>query len=303
MNDQLYDLAVSFAGEQRDYVSAAVAACKAFGLDVFYDADKNNDWWGGNFIREQRQVYMSKTRFFVPFISNEYLSKPYPMDEFSAAMLTAVKQGDGYILPVIIGNPDIPPDLLHPHIGYLRAEDYTPVQLAQELRRKVSGAKQAGQAPAGIGQVVENALGVRLPKIVPASFSKFEELDRIFEYLSRRFKEGAEQLEPHGLKCHIRSRDESLVIRIERNGDTVAGLNLQKGGQMGDDHITWAAGRQHIGNGFNGWATPKFDKERGEAVVDVNDMASMTTGRDQPDGTYEGFFSLLCDKLMVQVET
>jgi hypothetical protein len=26
------------------------------------------------------------------------------MDEFSAAMMTAVKQGDGYVLPVLIGD-------------------------------------------------------------------------------------------------------------------------------------------------------------------------------------------------------
>ena len=104
MEDKQYDIAVSFAGEQRDYVERVVAACKQRGLVVFYDRDKNNDWWGGNFIRQQRTVYSSRTRFFVPFISNEYLSRPIPMDEFSSAMMTAVKQGDGYILPVLMGN-------------------------------------------------------------------------------------------------------------------------------------------------------------------------------------------------------
>lgn len=126
MDDEQYDLAVSFAGEHRDYVERTVRACQSLGLKVFYDRDKNNDWWGGNFIREQRAVYSSKTRRFVSFISSEYLSKPIPMDEFSAAMMTAVKQGDGYILPVLMDETVIPIDLLHPHIHYLRAKDYTP---------------------------------------------------------------------------------------------------------------------------------------------------------------------------------
>jgi hypothetical protein len=173
MSDQQYDLAVSFAGEQRDYVERAVAACKGLGLRVFYDRDKNNEWWGNNFIREQRSVYSSQTRFFVPFISNEYWSKPIPMDEFSAAMMTAVKQGDGYILPILMDDTEIPRDLIHPHIHYLRARDYTPEQLAEQLVQRVGAAKQVGQEPADIGPVVEHALHIRLPKVVPVDWSKY----------------------------------------------------------------------------------------------------------------------------------
>jgi len=39
MEDKQYDIAVSFAGEQRDYVERVVAACKQRGLVVFYDRD------------------------------------------------------------------------------------------------------------------------------------------------------------------------------------------------------------------------------------------------------------------------
>lgn len=56
MEEKEYDIAVSFAGEQRSYVAQTVAACKALGLRVFYDRDKNNEWWGKNFIREQGLV-------------------------------------------------------------------------------------------------------------------------------------------------------------------------------------------------------------------------------------------------------
>jgi hypothetical protein len=191
MTEEQYDIAVSFAGEQRDYVSRTVDACKQLGLNVFYDKDKNNEWWGKNFIRQQRDVYSSKTRFFVPFISSEYLSKPVPMDEFEAAMMTAVKQGEGYILPVLMGDAEVPPDLLHPHIGYLRAEDFTPEALAQELQKRVGASEQAGTAPTEIGPVVEHALELRMPKIVPSSWSKYEELDRIFDKVVADFKRGA----------------------------------------------------------------------------------------------------------------
>jgi len=118
----------------------------------------SNEWWGKNFIREQRKVYGSQTRYFVPFISTEYLSKPIPMDEFSAAMMTAFKQGDGYVLPVLIGDVQVPPDPLHPHIQYLKASDYTPEQLAAQLHAKVRQAEASGQEARNITSVVQEAM-------------------------------------------------------------------------------------------------------------------------------------------------
>jgi hypothetical protein len=81
--DDDYDVAVSFAGEHREYVEAVVDAAKALGLRVFYDRDMTNELWGKNFLTAFRKVYSSQTRYFVPFISVEYFSKSYPRDEFS----------------------------------------------------------------------------------------------------------------------------------------------------------------------------------------------------------------------------
>jgi hypothetical protein len=301
-SDQIYDIAVSFAGQQRGYVRETVAACKAKGLRVFFDEDKTNDWWGKNFIQEQRRTYSSQTRFFVPFLSSDYLAKPIPMDEFASAMMTAVKLGDGYILPIIMGNADVPAELLHPHIGYLRSEAFTPDQLADELVKKVKSAERIGQPEAPVGKVVGDALQVRLPKVTSSTYSKYNELDRIFDHLvAERFQAGAQQLNGNGFMSNVRVRDDSITVRVERDGNTVAGINVNKGGSMGDDKITWLVGYRHFGNNaINGFATPKFHKERGQAVVDVTDYSSF--GRETSDGTYDGFFNLLWGKLIDQIE-
>lgn len=89
----------------------------------------------------RRKIYASRTRFFVPFISAEYLAKPVPRDEFSSAMAAAVNKGGDYILPAVFGDIEIPPELLNPHIHYLRAEYHTPGQLADQLEAKVNEAK------------------------------------------------------------------------------------------------------------------------------------------------------------------
>lgn len=228
------------------------------------------------------------------------------MDEFSAAMMTAVKQGDGYVLPVLMDETEVAPDLLHPHIHYLRAGDYTPEQLAEEIQQRVGAAANAGQRPAQLGTVVSEALAVRLPKITPDSWSKYIELDTVWEYLQQRFSEAAAQLNKQGLMCTVRPQGDVLAIRVERHGDTVAGLTIRKGLQMGDDHLTWSVGlpRTMSGNSFNGWATPAFDRETGQSVIEVNDMASSFGGTQSRDGglSYEAYFDLMWGKVIDQVE-
>jgi hypothetical protein len=144
------------------------------------------------------------------------LAKPIPMDEFSSAMMTAVKQGDGYILPVLIGDVQVPSDLVHPHIHYLRAEDYTPNRLAEQLQAKVVRAKSSGQSARSIDDVVQKAMDVRLPRVVPAEFSKYQELQSVFDFLRDQFQSAIPQLRPLGFIGTVTKSENRISIRIER---------------------------------------------------------------------------------------
>lgn len=302
--NEIYDLAVSFAGEHRDYVEQTVRACSELGLRVFYDRDMNNEWWGKSFIREQRKVYGSQTRYFVPFISTEYLSKPIPMDEFSAAMMTAVKQGDGYVLPVLMGDVRVPPDLLHPHIHYLRARDYTPELLAAQLHAKVRQAETSGQGARNITKVVQEAMELRLPKVVPADFSKYEELQASFQFLGDQFLAAAPQLRTRGFICTVDRTHDRIAIRIEHRGETVYALDIYRGGSMGDDKLTFGLGH-HRGpsSGINGWAQPFFDKEAGRPMLKMTDL-SVFGGLGGGDRVLskEQLFQALWDRIVDQLE-
>jgi hypothetical protein len=138
-----YDIAFSFAGDDRDYVERTRRACGRLGLRVMYDRDLGNHWWGENYLVEQRKIYGAGSWFFVPFISSAYFRRRIPADEFAAAMWADVERGGGYILPVLIGDGRVPAHLLPRHVGFLRAEDHSPVALAVELRRKVDRARSA----------------------------------------------------------------------------------------------------------------------------------------------------------------
>lgn len=140
-SEECYDFAVSFAGGQHAYVEATVTAAGSMGLRGFYDRDMVHEWWGRNYITVRRKVYARGALFFVPFISEEYLAKQIPRDEFAHAMLKAVEQGDHYILPILVGSVVVPPELLHPHLGHLRTEGHTPEALAARLRARTDEAR------------------------------------------------------------------------------------------------------------------------------------------------------------------
>lgn len=141
--DQIYDIAVSFAGAQRALVEPVVRACQALGLKVFYDKDSTVEFWGRNFITGMRGIYGgAKTRYVLAFLSKEYLASAYPMDEFHTAMPRAIEiSADSYLLPIVVGSVEVPAELLNPAIGYLRLEDYTAGELAQIIDARVGAAR------------------------------------------------------------------------------------------------------------------------------------------------------------------
>lgn len=299
MAEKEYDLAFSFAGEHRQYVEEVKHECEKLGLKVFYDRDKNNDWWGKNFISAQRQVYGQKTRHFVPFISPEYFDKPIPSDEFESAVFTALETGSDYILPVIIADAKIPADKLPPQIHYLRAEDYTPMALAQEFSKKLEGRISA---PKSINKIISEASSLKTPRLTPRAFSKYEEKAAILKHLSQQFKDNLPKLKEYGLIGTVESSESGIQIRVEDRGRTVCGLNIFSVDGMGEVAIGFNTDYQSFGsNSFQGWITPLFDTEKGGPALKIQDF-----GINRPESdkvrTKEDLFQHFWDIMIKDIE-
>ena len=273
-----YDLAFSFAGEHRQYVEQVKVACEALKLSVFYDRDKTNEWWGNNFLVEQRKIYIS-ARYFVPFISSEYFSKSIPSDEFETALAEGLNRQDDYILPVMMGDHKAPPERLPSTTHYLRAENYSPAELAQELHTKVGGVQQD---PQSLGEIVSRATDLRMPRITPSNFSRHREANALLGYLGEQIRKKLPDLESQGMIATIEPRDAGFAIIIEHCGESIAGLNIFRADGMGDATV----GFRFIDNGFEGFSTstysgmakPVFNKEKGLVMFKVDDYDGMLRG-------------------------
>jgi hypothetical protein len=275
-----YDIAVSFADAEQSYVAQVVEACRERGMSVLFERDRTNDWWRRNVSGANG----THVRYFVPFVA---------ADEFSSAMLAAVKAGDGYVLPVLTG--DTPADLLHPHVDYLRREGHSADQLADLLVDKIDQATSTGQQPRAVGEVVKHALHSHQPatkEFVRDDFSKYEAQQTALHYLGDQFQVAAPQLRTRGFVCTVHRTDSAIAIRVERRGDTVYALDIRRGGIGGDETLNFVVGLHDAGAiCSSGWARPVFEGETGTTKLELHDLSVF--GTDDPETrayTKEGLF-------------
>lgn len=143
-----YDLAVSFAGEQRDYVRGVV---RGLGDDVgvFYDEDERARLLGENLVDLLTDVYQNKARYVAMFVSQAYAEKMWTRVERQSAMARAAQQRTAYILPIRMDDTELPG--LLPTVGYLDARieglDGVISVLREKLGNERVSASYSGRVP------------------------------------------------------------------------------------------------------------------------------------------------------------
>jgi hypothetical protein len=95
-----YDIAVSFAGEQRRFVEDVVRGLNVPEARVFYDADYKAELWGEDLAEVFTTLYRDEARYVVMFISREYAQKEWCNLERRAALRRRMLTNGAYILPV-----------------------------------------------------------------------------------------------------------------------------------------------------------------------------------------------------------
>ena len=70
-----YDVAFSFAGEDREYVEKVALFLKKKNIAVFYDYFEEENLWGKNLITYLEDIYTNQSKYCVIFISQYYAQK------------------------------------------------------------------------------------------------------------------------------------------------------------------------------------------------------------------------------------
>ena len=130
-----FEVALSFAGEQRWYVDVVNSELKSLGIATFYDGDWQVELWGKDLNETFTEIYSKQAKAVLMFISKEYVEKVWTKVERRAALSRAINEKGEYILPVRFDHTAVPG--MPSTVGYLYLQDLSARQLAQKVCRKI----------------------------------------------------------------------------------------------------------------------------------------------------------------------
>lgn len=130
-----YQIALSFAGEDREFVDQVANLLKEKGVSVFYDKFEQVDLWGKDLAIHFDYVYQRQSQYFIPFISKHYKEKIWTNYEVRNAMARAIENREEYILPVRFDDTTL--DGIRSTIGYLDISQKSPEELANMIIQKL----------------------------------------------------------------------------------------------------------------------------------------------------------------------
>ena len=112
-----YDIALSFAGENRSVVENYANLLTQKKVKVFYDKNEQADLWGKDLYEKLDEIYRKQANYCVIFISEHYAQKLWTTHERKSAQARAFVENKEYILPVKLDDTELPG--MRETVGYL----------------------------------------------------------------------------------------------------------------------------------------------------------------------------------------
>ena len=159
-----WDVALSFAGAQRDYVEQVAEALKARGKHCFYDADEQVRLWGTHLAEELPRIYARESAAVLVFVSADYAAGDWTRLECRAAFSRAVAEAGVYVLPARFDDSELPG--LLPDVVAVDLRGYAPEQFADLVVAKLANPVISSSPPPG-GGGRRPAGGVQVSEVDP----------------------------------------------------------------------------------------------------------------------------------------
>lgn len=135
-----YDVAISFAGEDRIIAEKLSDYLVELGLSVFYDKLEEHKLLGKNLYQYLQKIYKDSAQTCIVLISQNYVRKPWTLHELEQIQArifeTRTDNENEYLLPVRIDDTKIPG--INSIIGYIDAREKTISEIAHIVYKKIS---------------------------------------------------------------------------------------------------------------------------------------------------------------------
>jgi hypothetical protein len=136
-----YDVALSYAAEDREYVSEVAASLRERGIRAFYDRYDVANTWGEDLSMRLSEIYGVRSTYVVVFVSKHYVTKAWTLFERRHARANAVKGSTNRVLPARFDDTELPG--WTSARGYLDLRYLTPQMTADAIVEKVRSGKNS----------------------------------------------------------------------------------------------------------------------------------------------------------------
>ncbi|GLY49064.1 TIR domain-containing protein [Lentzea sp. NBRC 102530] len=201
-----YDVVLSFAGEQREFVESVAGALRDSKVRVFYDAFEEIELWGKDLHEHLAWVYSKAARHCVLFSSFEYHEKLWTNHERKSAQVRAFREHEAdYVLPVRLDDAEI--------TGHFAAVGHIDARVGDDGVRR--------RTPREIADLIVKKLP---PKVLPARKSYIpaepDELYRALDATKKAHKVAVKSVAGTflGTLERMSVEERRLVLRVFRDG-------------------------------------------------------------------------------------
>lgn len=134
-NNYKYEIALSFAGEDRKYVYEVAQCLRKNNIKVYYDEFEESNLWGKDMYVYLDKIYRKQSRYCIMFLSKHYAKKLWTNHERESIQARAFTQYEEYILPVKLDDTEIPG--IRPTTGYLDGKEKKPAEICASVIKKI----------------------------------------------------------------------------------------------------------------------------------------------------------------------
>lgn len=182
-----YDIAISFAGEERKIALEIATSLQKHGLQVFYDGFEESSLLGENLFEYFHSVYSQQAQYCIILVSKAYLEKTWTTHERRSAQERALNEKTAYILPFKIDGISLPG--LHTTTGYYDLSTGSVQGFVEVVLKKLG----KGQAE---NNLTSPGLNIPLPKHTKAITDRDKDkfLQESFGIIKKYFATGIQKI-------------------------------------------------------------------------------------------------------------
>lgn len=246
-NDFKYDIALTFAGEDRATAARIAEILKEYGISIFYDKFEKANLWGKDLYEYLADIYTNQARYCIMLISSHYAKKLWITHERKSAQARAFRERSEYILPVRLDDTMIPgvPET----IGYIDLRKTSVKELVDIILKKLGSSGLISSAESLMHETEDIPMPTIKKKFTDRDGDRF--LKDAFAFIKNYFKKALTQLESHqkGIETDFTEIHEcKFLCKIYLQGSTTCQCKIWLGGTSFSNSILYSENSIDISN-------------------------------------------------------